>query len=119
MKKLGLLFLVIVWITIALAQEFVSPIDFLNTDENKQKVVIYIKENVKESCASIGITDPATLRMMENKNLTSFKKLIKATDPELLQALICQYSSIGLDDYATILMMYDMQMKAKKQELKW
>lgn len=100
-------------------QKFVSPIGFNSTEENKAKVVAFIKKQVKEDYAKIGMDDPMTLRMMEKENLDAFKKLTKATNTVLLRKVMKTYCDIGMCNYSTIWMMYQEQNKASQQELKW
>lgn len=101
------------------AQSFVSPINFVETELNKQRVIEFIKKQVKEDYSAIGMDDPMTLRMMENENLKAFKELTKVTDTILLREVIKTYCEIGMCNYSTILMMYREQEKASKKELKW
>ena len=54
-----------------------SPIGFVSNETNKQKVIEFIKKQVKDDYSKIGMDDPSTLRMMENENLNAFKKLMK------------------------------------------
>ena len=100
-------------------QKFVSPIGFIANEENKAKVIAYIKKQVKEDYSKIGMDDPMTLRMMEKENLEAFKKLTKATNKTLLRKVIKTYCDIGMCNYSTIWMMYKEQLKATKQELEW
>lgn len=101
------------------SQSFVSPINFVSNETNKEKVIIFIKEQVKKDYSAIEMDDPLTLRMMEQENLEAFKKLTKATDISLLKDVIKTYCEIGMCNYATILMMYNEQNKASKKKLKW
>jgi len=101
------------------AQKFVSPIDFVETEENKTRVIEYIKRQVKEEYSKIGMDDPLTLRMMEKENLDAFKKLTKAKNTSLLRKVIKTYCEIGLCNYTVIWMMYQEQNKATQQELEW
>lgn len=63
--------------------------------------------------------DPSTLRMMEKEELNSFKQLTKVSNRKLLDDVINQYCNIGMCNYNTILMMYNEQEKASKEELGW
>lgn len=101
------------------AQSFVSPIGFDSSEENKQKVVSFIKKQVKEDYAEIGMDDPMTLRMMEEENLKAFKELIKVTNTLLLKKVINTYCKIGMCNYSTILMMYNEQNIASNKTLEW
>ena len=101
------------------AVEPIHPLDFKGTEEEKQRVIAYIEQNVKETYTAIGMGDPSTLRMMENEELNSFKALMKKENRDLLDNVIRQYCSIGMCNYSTILMMYNEQNKASKQKLEW
>lgn len=104
---------------ISFSQSYISPIGFNNTENNRNKVVDYIKYDVKKSYSAIGMDDPSTLRMMENENLDAFKELLKAKDKSLLRSVEKQYCDIGMCNYTTILMMYNEQYKASNETLKW
>lgn len=101
------------------AQSFVNPINFVNNEANKKKVIAYIKKEVKETYSKINMDDPSTLRMMEKDRLEAFKKLTKVTNKTLLRQVIKTYCDIGMCDYSTILMMYEEQNRASKEELEW
>lgn len=101
------------------AYEFVSPIGFQPTEENKSAVVNYIKESVKAEYSAIGVESETTLRMMEKQNLVAFKKLLNATNKDVLARVIRQYCEIGICNYVTIEMMYKQEMKAKGESLQW
>lgn len=105
--------------SIVFAQSFVSPIGFIENDENKSKVIAFIEKQVREDYSAIGMGDPVTLRMMEEENLKAFKELLTVTNTELLEDVIKTYCEIGMCNYSTILMMYNEQNKASKEKLKW
>lgn len=119
MRKLLLLLSIILFTTNLFAQSFVSPIGFVSNEVNNEKVISFIKKQVKEDYTAIGMGDPSTLRMMENENLNAFKKLIKVNNTPLLKNVIKTYCEIGMCNYSTILMMYNEQNKASKKTLKW
>lgn len=77
MRYLFLVFNLILLTSNLSAQTFVSPISFVENDSNKQKVISFIKKQVKDDCSRIGMDDPSTLRMMEQENLNAFKELTK------------------------------------------
>ena len=119
MKKLLLSFGFVLFTSTLFAQSFVSPIGFVSNETNKQKVIAFIKKQVKDDYSKIGMDDPSTLRMMENENLNAFKKLISVSNTSLLRGVIKTYCDIGMCNYTTILMMYEEQNKASKKTLKW
>jgi hypothetical protein len=104
---------------LAQAQSFVTPIGFVDNDENRKSVIEFIKKQVSDDYTKIGMGDPSTLRMMEEENLKAFKELIKATNVSLLQKVIKTYCDIGMCNYTTILMMYKQEDKASKKSLEW
>lgn len=118
MKKL-ILFLLFPIITYS--QSYVSPIGFSMNESNKNKVVAYIKKEVKASYSAIGMDDPSTLRMMEKENLKAFKELlsIRGKNTSLLNKVEKTYCDIGMCNYSTILMMFKEQLKASNEELEW
>jgi len=118
MKKLFII-IGVFFTTSLFAQSFVSPIGFTSNETNKQKVISFIKKQVKDDYSAIGMDDPSTLRMMENENLKAFKELITVSNIPLLKNVIKTYCDIGMCNYTTILMMYNEQNKASKKSLKW
>ena len=101
------------------SQTFISPINFVSSNENQKKVISFIEKNVKETYTSIGMGDPSTLRMMEKEELKSFKELTKVTNISLLRSVIKTYCDIGMCNYSTILMMYNEQEKSSNEKLSW
>ena len=117
MKKL-ILILLFIPLT-SFAQSYVSPIGFKNTDLNKNKVIEYIKHDVKKTYSAIGMDNPSTLRMMEKENLNAFKELLSAKNKSLLKRVEKTYCDIGMCNYSTILMMYNQEEKASNESLGW
>lgn len=101
------------------ASDFVHPLDFKGTEAEKEKVIEYIKKNVKKTYSAIRMDDPSTLRMMEKEELDSFKKLTRVKDRKILDRVIKTYCNIGMCNYNTILMMYNEQLEASKKSLTW
>lgn len=102
--------------------DFVHPMIF-DEKTQKEEVLNYIKDRVKKDyCSgSIDMCNHSTLRMMEQQNLDSFKKLTQAQDKKIMDKVIEDYCSATLDmcSYSTILMMYEQNLKASKKELEW
>jgi len=117
-KMLHVLFMLLI-ASNAYAGKLTHPLDFKGTEKEKNNVISYIKDNVKEQYSKIGMGDPSTLRMMENEELKSFKELTQVKNRKLLDSVIRQYCGIGMCNYNTILMMYNEQNKASKENLKW
>lgn len=119
MKRIGIIIALLFTTTFTFAANFIHPLDFKDTEQDRQKVIKYIEEVVKKTYSEIGMDDPATLRMMEKEHLECFKKLTKVTDRALLDQVIKTYCDIGMCDYSTIWMMYQEQSKASKEKLSW
>jgi len=119
MKKTLVLFLFIAGHLFSQNVAFVHPLDFKNTEVDKEKVLKYIVQNVKDTYSKIGMDSPSTLRMMEAEELDSFKKLSNVTNRTLLDKVIVTYCNIGMCNYSTIWMMYNEESQAEQQELKW
>jgi hypothetical protein len=120
MKNLIVIITLILATAFVYAADFVHPLDFEDTEEERQKVIQYIESVVKETYSKIGMDDPSTLRMMEREHLDCFKKLTKVTDNRaLLDRVIKTYCDIGMCDYSTIWMMYQEESKASKEKLTW
>lgn len=98
---------------------FVHPLDFRDTEADRDRVLRYIVSNVQETYSKIGMDNPTTLRMMEKEELKAFKDLTKVSDRALLDRVIKTYCDIGMCTYSTILMMYNEESKASDEELKW
>tara|TARA_X000000368_G_scaffold411700_1_gene396959 strand:+ start:4343 stop:4702 length:360 start_codon:yes stop_codon:yes gene_type:complete len=99
--------------------DMISPINFNPTPTNKNKVISFIKYNVKETYSRIGMDSESTLRMMEEEELRCFKELTKVQDINLLKRVKRQYCNIGMCTYSTILMMYNEEVRASKKNLEW
>lgn len=120
MKKLTFILTISLFtLTNAFSQSFVSPIGFVESEPNKEKVISFIKKQVKDDYSAIGMDDPLTLRMMEQENLKAFKELTSVSNTALLREVIKTYCEIGMCNYTTILMMYKEQNKSSKESLEW
>jgi len=102
---------------------FIHPMDFDGSEAQKQQVIQYIKERVKHDyCESqLDMCQPSMLRMMEDQNLSSFKKATQANDRKIMDLVINDYCNSGIDmcNYDNLLMMYNENLKASKKELSW
>ena len=117
MKKL--IIVLLFFPIISFAQGYVSPVGFQNNDYNKNKVIEYIKYDVKKTYSAIGMDSPSTLRMMEQENLNAFKELLTAKNKSLLKKVEKTYCDIGMCNYSTILMMYKEEERASNKSLEW
>lgn len=119
MKKALFLFLVLLFPFCSFAASFVHPGSFKGTKTERKQVINFIQQSVKKTYTKIGMGDPATLRMMEKEELSSFKKLLGVKNKPLLNHVVTQYCQIGMCNYNTIWMMYNEQNKASKETLAW
>lgn len=102
--------------------KFIHPMDFDGSEAQKQQVISYIKTNVqKDYCDNLGMCQPSTLRMMETENLNAFKLATKATNRKIMNQVIRDYCTSGLNlcSYINIQMMYEENVNADNQELSW
>lgn len=102
---------------------FIHPMDFDGSESQKQEVIQYIKDRVKQDYCDgqLDMCQPSMLRMMEDQNLRSFKKATQATNREIMDKVINDYcdSAVDLCTYDNILMMYNENLKASQKELTW
>lgn len=120
MKRLFLLLMLLIPSFIfAQSSGFIHPLDFIDTETNRAKVIEYIESNVKKTYSAIGMDNPSTLRMMEKEELKCFKELTKVKNRKLLDRVINTYCELGMCNYNTILMMYKEESKASTEELEW
>ena len=118
MKSIMMFSLVVISL-MSFSQTLITPINFIENEYNKQRVIEYIKIKVKEDYTSIGMGDPSTLRMMEKTELEAFKELTTVTNTALLKQIIETYCEIGMCNYSTFLLMYNEENKASNETLKW
>jgi len=100
-------------------QSYVSPIGFNNNEDNKNKVIEYIKYEVKRTYSAIGMDNPSILRMMEDENLDAFKELLKVKNESILKRVEKTYCDIGMCNYIIILTMYKEESIAENKSLEW
>ena len=106
-------------LTYLFSQTFISPINFIENEKNKKRVITFIEKNVRGTYTPIGMGQPSTLRMMEREELSCFKELTKVKNKSLLKSVIKTYCDIGMCNYSTILMMYNEEEKSTNQKLEW
>ena len=99
--------------------DMVSPINFDPTPINQNKVILFIKQNVKETYSQIGMDSESILRMMEEEELRCFKELTQVQDIDLLKKVKRRYCEIGMCTYSTIYMMFNEEVKASRRNLEW
>jgi molecular chaperone GrpE (heat shock protein) len=101
--------------------DFIHPLEFDGSDEQKEQVIEYIKQRVKNDyCEKVDMCQDVMLRMMEKENLEAFKRLTQATEREILDRAIKDYcGTVDMCSYQMIDMMYKENLKASKKELTW
>lgn len=100
---------------------FVSPINFNDTKENRNKVIAFIKQCVKTTyCKSEDKCNPITLRIMEKANLNSFKNIMNPKSIDIMKKTISIYChSLPCCQYITIEMMYNQMLESENSKLEW
>ena len=128
MKKLFLCILLsLMWCNVGIAKNIPHPVDFKGLEQEKKNIISFIEKNVNEIyCENEMLKSMCTnsvLRMMEDEELTSFKKLTKAKEEVILNNVIQTYCmNVMLEDncmYSTILMMYEEEVRAAGKKLAW
>lgn len=103
--------------------DFIHPMEFNGSAQQKNEVIEFIKAQVKKDYCDSGIDmcQPTTLRMMEKENLKAFKQSSQASDRQIMDQVISDYCYSGIDmcNYTTIHMMYQQNLQASQQELTW
>jgi len=93
-----------------------DELSFADIEKNIKEIYCE-NEMLKSMCMN------STLRMMEDEELTSFKKLTKAKEEVILNNVIQTYCmNEMLEDncmYSTILMMYEEEVRATGKKLAW
>lgn len=119
MNKILLTVIFVLVVNVTYSQTYVSPVGFVENEVNKQRVIRFIKTQVKADMQALGMDTPQVLRMMEGEQLASFKKLLKATDLPLLKRMENDMCRLNMCNYQTIWMMYEENYKASKNSLEW
>lgn len=103
------------------APKFIHPLDFNGSDIQKNQVISYIQDKVKEDyCKKIDMCQETMLRMMEKENLEAFKSLTQATDRKILDRAIHDYcGTLNMCSYKMIEIMYNENLKKSKEKLSW
>ena len=109
------------------AKEIINPLTFSGSQSEKNAVISFIETNVEEMyCGNELLESMCTnslLRMMEEEELSSFKKLTNAKNPKILKNVIntyCYDSFLeGFCNYTMILMMYEEEASAAGKKLEW
>lgn len=118
MKAL-LFFIFLGSIEFCFSQTYISPIGFVENEFNKQQVISFIKKQVKTDLQAVNMDSPQLLRMMEEEQLDSFKKLLKVTDLRLLKRTEKDLCAVNMCNYQMIWLMYEENYEASKKSLEW
>lgn len=118
------LFIIALSVVPALAfAKLINPMEFDNSDVQKDEVIQYIKERVKHDYCDgpAQMCQESILRMMEKSNLDAFKEATKATNKKIMDQVIHDYcySSINMCNYTTINMMYNKNLEDSNKSLEW
>lgn len=101
------------------AQEFVSPVGFIDTQANRQKVMEYIKVQVREDASAKGENDPQKIRYYERENLKAFKRLMKVKNTALLEKIIKECCEIKQCSYLIFFLMYQDEDRSYPETIEW
>ena len=100
--------------------DFVHPMDFDGSEQQKNEVIQYIKDRVRKDYCDSGLDmcQATTLRMMEKQNLISYKNSTRAMNRQIMDRVIKDYCDSGLDmcNYTTIEMMYKQNADANAMQ---
>ncbi len=120
------LFIITMLTTLIFAQDWapkqvslVNPLTFKDTPEERAQVLEVCKYLAKQSCDLAGMNTPDMLRIMETEELTSFKALVDAQHPELVEEALITCQKAGMVSYSMINIMYNNFVNAQNSELKW
>ena len=113
--------------TPSIAKNIIHPLDFKESEQEKENIISFIEKNIYEIyCENEMLSSMCTnslLRMMEDDELDSFKKLTRAKEESILNNVIqtyCQNSMLeDMCTYGTILMMYEDEVRASGEKLSW
>ncbi len=108
-------------------KDIIDPLSFSGSQSEKNAVISFIERDVKKTyCENELLESMCTnsiLRMMEEEELQSFKKLIYAKNKNILNKVINSYCNNSLLEsmcsYTIILMMYEEEVTAAGKKLDW
>ena len=126
MKTLLILF-VLFFSSFVFGKNLIDPLSFSGSQSEKNAVISFIERDVKKTyCENELLESMCTnsiLRMMEEEELQSFKKLIYAKNKNILNKVINSYCNNSLLEsmcsYTIILMMYEEEVTAAGKKLDW
>ena len=108
-------------------KDIIDPLSFSGSQSEKNAIISFIEKDVKKTyCENELLESMCTnsiLRMMEEEELQSFKKLIYAKNKNILNKVINSYCNNSLLEsmctYTIILMMYEEEVTAAGKKLDW
>ncbi len=135
MKKILVLIFIINCVSELQSQQFITPINFIETEANKEAVIKYIEKNVKEHfflislyCTGMGgvnneigaENNMENRRSAEIQELNAFKELTKAKNLTLLKNVIQELQSIEENKTLSYLMILNTYNNPQEmQHLQW
>ena len=127
MKIIPIFLVMIFFSTPSIAKNIIHPLDFKESEQEKENIISFIEKNIYEIyCENEMLSSMCTnslLRMMEDDELDSFKKLTRAKEESILNNVIqtyCQNSMLeDMCTYGTILVMYEDEVRASGEKLSW
>lgn len=125
--KILLTFFVLFYSSNIFGKDIIDPLSFSGSQSEKNAVISFIERDVKKTyCENELLESMCTnsiLRMMEEEELQSFKKLIYAKNKNILNEVINSYCNNSLLEsmctYTIILMMYEEEVTAAGKKLDW
>ena len=125
--KILLIFFVLFCSSNIFGKDIIDPLSFSGSQSEKNAVISFIERDVKKTyCENELLESMCTnsiLRMMEEEELQSFKKLIYAKNKNILNKVINTYCNNSLLEsmctYTIILMMYEEEVTAAGKKLDW
>ena len=125
--KILLIFFVLFCSSNIFGKDIIDPLSFSGSQSEKNAVISFIERDVKKTyCENELLESMCTnsiLRMMEEEELQSFKKLIYAKNKNILNKVINSYCNNSLLEsmcsYTIILMMYEEEVTAAGKKLDW
>lgn len=89
MKKISLIILLSMSVVMAQPEGFVNPLNYDHSEQQKAKVIQYIKEgNLHKYCDDEEACHPSVLQLAQSDNVTAFLELSKIQNKEYLNKLI-------------------------------
>lgn len=130
MSRQKILFASLVIVSTSAAADFIHPLEFDNSDVQKNQVIAWIEAKVKKTYCSgpVNMCQESTLRMMEKSEIKAFKGLTEAKDRATLDSVIGAYcnggprqspTAIDLCSYSNLQMMYKQEIKSKVDKTEW